>query len=106
MPDRFQEEDYGDAITLSRRRRELWAEPFFTTQPPCVDCGHPLSECACGIPHEPVCPDLYPQLIAARNVREIHRICQEHRLECAACGGWKQPGRETGPDASRARKAA
>jgi hypothetical protein len=47
MPDRFQEETPEEAAMLSRRRRELWAEPFFTTEPPCPECGHPLSACVC-----------------------------------------------------------
>ena len=58
MPDRFQEETPEEAAMLARRRRELWAEPFFTTEPPCPECGHPLSACVCNIPDEPVCPDL------------------------------------------------
>jgi hypothetical protein len=96
MPDRFSEETPEEAAILNRRLRDRFAEPFFSTEPPCVDCGHPLSECVCNIPDEPVCPDLYPQLIAALNVREIHQICVAHRLVCAACGGIrKPPARET-----------
>ena len=108
MPDRFQEETFEDAVMLARRRRELWAEPFFTTEPPCVDCGHPLSECACNEAlDEPVCPNLYPQLVAARNVREIRGICQAHRLTCPDCGGFrKMPERETVPKMPARKRAA
>jgi|ERR1035437_1420989 hypothetical protein len=107
MSDRFESEPYLDPIRRARYLREFTAEPFFTTEPPCVDCGHPLSKCACNeAPDEPVCPNLYPQIVAARNVREIRLICQAHRLVCPACGGFrKMPERETTP-AMPARKAA
>ena len=106
MPDRFQEETPEEAAIFARRRRELWAEPFFTTEPPCPECGHPLSACVCNIPDDPVCPDLYPQLVAARNVREIHEVCIAHRLVCAGCGARKQPGRETQRTEGEERRAA
>ena len=105
MPDCFQEETPEEAAMLARCRRERFAEPFFTTERPCVDCGHPLSMCVCNIPEDPVCPDLYPQLIAAQNVREIYQVCVAHRLQCAACSVRKQPARETGQQ-KPARKAA
>ena len=96
MPDRFDSEPYLDPIRRARYLQEFAAEPFFSTESPCVDCGHPLSECACQeAPDEPVCPYLYPALVAARNVREIHQICQAHRLTCPDCGGVrKMPGSE------------
>ena len=107
MPDRFQEETPEEAAMLALRRREMWAEPFFSDEQPCENCGHPVSKCACDdAPDEPVCPDLYPQLVAARNVREIHEVCIAHRLVCAGCAGRKQPGRATGETERKDRKAA
>jgi hypothetical protein len=34
---------------------------------------------------------LYPLLMAARNVREIVNVCKAHRLTCTACGGARKP---------------
>jgi len=97
MPDRFESEPYADPMRWNRHLREDLAEPFYSTEAPCLDCGRPLSECACKeAPDEPVCPGLYPALVAARNVREIHEVCKAHRLDCALCSGVrKMPGRET-----------
>jgi ribosomal protein L37E len=84
MPDRFTEETPEEAAMLAMRRRE--PEAFFTYEEPCIDCGYPRSRCVCNIPDEPVCEDLYPLIMAAKTLGEVHRVCQAHRLVCAACG--------------------
>ncbi|HUD75803.1 MAG TPA: hypothetical protein VMQ76_12085 [Terracidiphilus sp.] len=90
--DRFEQFPIEDLIMQDRWRREEAAEPFFTKDQPCEYCGHPASKCGCDdAPDDPVCPDLYPLLMAARNVREIVNVCKAHRLTCAACGGARKP---------------
>lgn len=92
---RFQEETFADAMLLSRRRKEQAAEPFYAESEPCEDCGRPVPECACNEPDEPVCLALYPQLMAAKTVRELSRICRAHKLVCAACGKNNAPASDS-----------
>jgi hypothetical protein len=105
--DRFEEFPIADLIIQDRQRREKAAEPFFATEPPCEYCGHPASECGCDdAPDDPVCPGLYPLLVAARNVREIVNVCKAHRLTCPACGAAAKKPVDREAPAWRREKAA
>ena len=75
--DRFTSEPYA----MPRRP----VEPFFTESIPCEDCGHPVEDCVCDIPDEPVCPVLERAILASRNVREIVSACKAHREYCPLC---------------------
>lgn len=103
MPlDRFSEETTADLMRRYRLRREQDAKPFFTTEPPCEDCGSPLSACACNEPDEPICFALYPLIMDARNVAEICAVWQRHQAECPTCKRKQRTEPQQAPSQRRA----
>ena len=107
MPDRLEQFPIEDLIMRDRQRREEAAEPFFAEESPCEYCGPLASECGCDdAPDDPVCPGLYPLLIAARNIREIVNVCKAHRLTCPACGAAAKKPVDRETPAWRREKAA
>jgi hypothetical protein len=92
-------EDPRDFIDWDEGRD--FPSPFYALAEPCESCGEPTFkgriwnaehelwiavDCSCNAPDMPTCPNLVPLIVQANTVREIVRVCKEHRASCSLCG--------------------
>jgi hypothetical protein len=95
----MQSEDPRDYIDADEGRD--FHSPFYANAEPCESCGEPTYrgriwnaehelwiavDCSCNAPEQPTCPNLVPMIARAKTVREIVRVCKDHRQNCPLCG--------------------